>query len=99
MQSHKTSRQTDIHQSGFWFLVQVDLKDLESATVLAYQYIVTSPHLMKGAASRQALKDFTDLTANAHPTKLCAPNSPFPQTTRILASRATVDEPFGFEVA
>jgi len=62
------------------------LKDLESATVLAYQYIVTSPHLMKGAASRQALKDFTDLTANAHPTKLCAANFLTWQTTQIFAN-------------
>lgn len=55
---------------------QADLRDVESATVLAFQYIVSSPHLMKGVQSRQALKDFADLTASAHPTKLCAPFPP-----------------------
>ena len=69
--------------------VQVDLKDLESATVLAYEYIVSSPHLMKGALSRQALKDFADLTANAHPTKLCAPHPTPREQTHHFAWRAT----------
>ena len=61
-----------IHAALIQMIVQVDLTDIESATVLAFQHIVRSPQLMKGVQSRQALKDFADLTASAHPTKLCA---------------------------
>ncbi len=45
--------------------------DLESATVLAFQYLAQNPHLLQGVEARQSLKDFADLVAVAHPTKLC----------------------------
>ena len=52
--------------------------DLESATVLAFQYMAQNPHLLQGVEARQALKDFADLVAVAHPTKLCVRGPPRP---------------------
>ncbi len=49
------------------------MSDVDSSTVLAFQYMAQNPHLLKGVEARQALKDFADLVAVAHPTKLCAP--------------------------
>ena len=39
--------------------------------MLAFQYMAQNPHLLKGVEARQAFKDFADVVAIAHPTKLC----------------------------
>ena len=42
-----------------------------SATIASFRSTVDNPALMRGIASRQALKDYLDLLASAHPVKQC----------------------------
>lgn len=42
-----------------------------SATIASFRSTVDNPALMKGMESRQALKDYLDLLATAHPVKQC----------------------------
>jgi len=48
---------------------RLDLTDVVSATVASFRATVDNPALMKGVESRQALKDYLDLLATAHPVK------------------------------
>lgn len=50
---------------------KLDLTDVVSATIASFRSTVDNPALMKGIASRQALKDYLDLLASAHPVKEC----------------------------
>lgn len=51
--------------------LQVDLRDVETATVLSMQYIKESSSLLQGAEARQALLDWLELLHEAHPTSRC----------------------------
>lgn len=46
---------------------RADLNDVEGATITSWQYLAASPQLLKGPEARQALKDWVDLLADAHP--------------------------------
>lgn len=48
---------------------QVDLVDVEGATITSWQYLAASPVLLKGPEARQALKDWVDLLAETHPVE------------------------------
>lgn len=50
---------------------QVDLRDVESSTVLSMRYIQDSGPLLRGVDKRQALHDWLSLLANAHPSDRC----------------------------
>ena len=50
---------------------KLDLTDVVSATIASFRSTVDNPALMNGIASRQALKDYLDLLASAHPVKQC----------------------------
>ncbi|KAK9807842.1 hypothetical protein WJX72_011018 [[Myrmecia] bisecta] len=50
---------------------QVDLADVTSATLLAFQYMVNSGDLLAGLESRQAFIDFVDMLLLSHPTDSC----------------------------
>ena len=45
----------------------MDLVDAESATVLAYRYMLDSKELLKGPEARETYANFTALLATAHP--------------------------------
>ena len=47
---------------------QVALHDVEEATVQAFDQILNNPLMLDGLDSRQALLDFVDLLALAHPS-------------------------------
>lgn len=48
---------------------KLDLTDVVSATIASFRSTVDNPALMKGVEARQALKDYLDLLATAHPVK------------------------------
>jgi hypothetical protein len=48
---------------------KLDLTDVVSASIASFRSTVDNPALMKGVESRQALKDYLDLLASAHPVK------------------------------
>lgn len=48
---------------------KLDLTDVVSATIASFRSTVDNPALMKGVERRQALKDYLDLLASAHPVK------------------------------
>ena len=48
---------------------RADLNDVEGATITSWQYLGASPLLLKGAEARQALKDWAELLADAHPVE------------------------------
>lgn len=50
---------------------KLDLTDAVSATIASFRSTVDNPALMKGVESRQALKDYLDLLATAHPVQQC----------------------------
>ena len=45
----------------------MDLVDTESATILAYRYMLDSHELLKGAEARETYMNFTALVAASHP--------------------------------
>ena len=55
------------HTETFTLSGQVELRDIEIATTLAFKYTLDSEELLKGAESRQAFTDFVDVVALAHP--------------------------------
>ena len=48
-------------------MVQAGSKDIESATRLAWKYIMDSGDLLKGLKARQAFLDFMELMSASHP--------------------------------
>ena len=58
---------SSVHMQG----QKLDLTDVVSATIASFRSTVDNPALMRGIASRQALKDYLDLLASAHPVKEC----------------------------
>ena len=48
-------------------LVQAGFKDIESATRLAWKYMIDSGDLLKGLEARQAFLDFMELLSASHP--------------------------------
>lgn len=48
---------------------QVDLVDVEGATVRSWDYTLASPLLLEGLESRQALQDWLELLAAHHPVQ------------------------------
>lgn len=77
--------------------------DVVSATVKAFRNTVDNPALMKGPSAREALKDFLDLLATAHPVKECAlyhystnplrPPTPFPPAGEAIIPSAVSSHP------
>lgn len=58
-------------------MVQAGSKDIESATRLAWKYMMDSGDLLKGLEARQAFLDFMELMSASHPVPRCAcPPSP-----------------------
>ncbi|PRW57447.1 Sulfhydryl oxidase 1 [Chlorella sorokiniana] len=50
---------------------RADLNDIEGATITSWQYLGASPLLLRGPEARQALKDWVELLADAHPVERC----------------------------
>ena len=50
----------------------MDLVDAESATVLAFKYMLDSGDLLQGPQAKGILIDFAGLVAAAHPVGRCA---------------------------
>lgn len=48
---------------------RADLNDIEGATITSWQYLGASPLLLRGPEARQALKDWVELLADAHPVE------------------------------
>lgn len=53
---------TDVNKS-----VQAGFRDIESATRLAWKYMMDSGDLLKGLQARQAFLDFMELNSASHP--------------------------------
>ena len=47
--------------------VQAGLKDIESASRLAWKYMMDSGDLLRGLEARQAFLDFVELMSASHP--------------------------------
>ncbi len=58
-----------------YLLVQADVSDLESSTILAFRYIADIGSGLEGLEKRQALKDWIDLLAASHPIDRCTSSS------------------------
>ena len=52
--------------------VQMDLLDVESATILAFKYMMDGSELLKGDQSRHAFAQFLHLLSTDHPIERCA---------------------------
>ncbi len=52
-------------------MLQADLNDIESSTILAFRYIADIGSGLEGLEKRQALKDWVDLLAASHPLDRC----------------------------
>jgi len=50
-----------------WSMVQASATDIESATRLAWKYMMDSGDLLKGLDARQAFMDFVELMSASHP--------------------------------
>jgi hypothetical protein len=70
-------------------VLQVDLNDVLKSTLLAYQYALETPTLLKGLESRQALLDFVDLVSQSHPLPQCVRPSKLYLSLRLVSSHST----------
>ena len=61
-QLQQNTHPVDVQES-----VQAGFKDIESATRLAWKYMMDSGDLLKGLQARQALLDLMELNSASHP--------------------------------
>ena len=59
--------QSNVHIADVNKSVQAGFRDIESATRLAWKYMMDSGDLLKGLQARQAFLDFMELNSASHP--------------------------------